>query len=198
MGCIVELFELITILILIAFGLTTFLWVSLKDNFYGCFRFFSFANKRLEALKLRSDQSRNKKEQQAIQEIFVSIDGLKLTSLMEWKFKTQSLLLINKIASIYNPNVSRPMESARLAEIFEALKEVSKKILKIINLPGVGFMTQFRLSQFFENQKKSNNRRREIFSFVAIKIEGWIFKSLFVQWQLLVGEAAIAIFSQTS
>ena len=33
---------------------------------------------------------------------------------------------------------------------------------------------------------------------MAIKIEGCIFKSLVVQWQLLVGEAAIAIFSQTS
>ena len=136
-----ELFELITIFILIVFGLTTFLGVSLKHNFYGCYRFFSFANKRLEALKLRSDQSRNKKEQQAIQEIFVSIDGLKLASLKEWKFKTQSLLLINKIASIYNPNVSRPMERARLAEIFEALKEMSQKILKLIHLPGVGFLT---------------------------------------------------------
>ena len=198
MEYIVELFELVTILILIAFGLITILWVSLKHNFYGCYRFFSFANKRLEALKLRSDQSRNKEEQQAIQEIFVSIDGLKLTSLMEWKFKTQSLLLINKIASIYNPNVSRPMESARLAEIFEALKEMSQKILKIIHLPGVGFITQFRLSQFFENRKESHNRRRGIFSYVAIKMEGWIFKSLVVQWQLLVGEAAIAIFSQTS
>ena len=193
-----ELFELVTILILIVFGLTTFLWISLKHNFYGCYRFFSFTNKRLEALKLRSDQSQNKKEQQAIQEIFVSIDGLKLASLMEWKFKTQSLLLVNKIASIYNPNVSRPMERARLAEIFGALKEVSQKILKITRLPGVGFMTQFRLSKFFENYKGSHNRRRGIFSFVAIKMEEWVFKSLVVQWQLLVGEAAIATFSQTS
>lgn len=103
MGCVVELFELITIFILFAFGLTAFLWVSLNDNLYGCYLFFSFANKRLRALKLRRDQSRDKKEQQAIQEIFVSINGLKLAPLTEWKFKMQSLLLINKIASIYNP-----------------------------------------------------------------------------------------------
>ena len=191
------LLELITILIVIAFGLTIFLWVNLKDNLYGCYRFFSFANKRLRALKLRSDQSRNKKEQQAIQEIFMSIDGLKLASLKEWKFKTQSLLLINKIASIYNPNVSRPMERARLADIFEALKEMSQKILKLIHLPGLGFLTQFRLSQFVKNNKESH-RSQGIFSLVAIKMERWVFKSLVVQWQLLLGEAAIAIFSQTS
>ena len=192
-----EFLELITILIVIAFGLTTFLWVSLKDNLYGCYRFFSFANKRLRALKLRSGQSRNKKEQQAIKEIFVSIDGLNLASLKDWKFKTQSLLLINKIASIYNPKVSRPMEHARLAEIFEALKEVSQKILKLIHLPGVDFLTRFRLSQFFGSHKESH-RNQGIFSFVVIKIERWVFKSLVVQWQLLVGEAAISIFSQTS
>ena len=193
-----EHFDLITILILIVFGLTIFLWISLKDNIYGCYQFFSFANKRLRDLKLKSDQSRNKKEKQAIQEIFVSIDGLKLVPLAEWKFKAQSLLLINKIASIYNPNVSRPMERARLAETFEALKEVSQKILKLIRLPGIGFLTQFRLIQFFENHKESHNRSLGIFSVVFIKMERWFFKSLVVQFQLLVGEAAIAIFSQTS
>ena len=33
---------------------------------------------------------------------------------------------------------------------------------------------------------------------MVVKMERWVFKSLVVQWQLLVGEAAIAIFSQTS
>ena len=193
-----ELFELITILVLIAIGLTTYLWVCLKDNLCGCYRLFSFANKRLRALKLRSNKSRNKKEKQAIQEICESIDELRLAHLTEWKFKTQSVLLINKIASIYNPNVSSPMERARLAEIFEALKELSQKIIKFIHLPGVGFLTQFRLSQFFEGHKESRNRSQGIYSFAVIKIERWVFKSLLVQWQLLVGETAIAIFGQTS
>ena len=118
MGFLVGLFEVITVLILIILGLTAFFWVSFKDNLYGGYRLFSFANKRLNALKSRSEQSRNEKEQQAIKEIFVSIDGLKSAPLTEWKFKTQSLLLIDKIASIYHPNVSHPMEEARLADIF--------------------------------------------------------------------------------
>ena len=193
-----ELFEVIPVLLFIVFGLIFFLWVSFKDQLYGGYRLFTFSKKRLGALKERSAQSQSETEQQAIKEIFLSIDGLNVARLTEWEFKVQTLYLIEKIASIYHPNVLRPMEQARLAEIFEALKEASQKVLSLVHLPGVEFLTRFRVSQFFENSKGSSGKSPGVFSFMILKIEERVLKSILAQWQLLVGESAIRVYSETS
>jgi len=175
---------------------------SMRNELIGGYRLLSWMKRRLDLLKGRGQKPISEKEQQAIQETLVACERLRNISFEEWDFKSATLSLINKIAFIYHPNAKSPIEQARLEDILEALQEANQKILHVIHLPQVEYVTQFRVAQIFGSYKTSPNNPRDIGANKSgIKIRlleslifKWVVRSLLIQWVLLVGEAALKVY----
>ena len=89
-----------------------------------------------------------------------------------------------------------------MEDVLEALQEANQKILHVIHLPQVEYVTQFRVAHIFKNYKTSPNNSRDTGpSKSGIKsrllkplILKWVVRSLLIQWVLLVGEAALKVY----
>ena len=176
--------------------------LSIKNELIGGYRLLSWMKRRLALLKERGQKTILEKEQLAIQETLMACEGLWNISFEEWDFKSATLSLIKKIAFIYHPNEKSPIEQARLEDVLEALQEANQKILHVIHLPQVEYVTQFRVAHIFKNYKTSPNNSRDTGpSKSGIKsrllkplILKWVVRSLLIQWVLLVGEAALKVY----
>ena len=110
--------------------------------------------------------------------------------------------MIKKIAFIYHPNATAPIEQARLGDVLDALQEAYQKILHVIHLPQVEYVTQFRVIQIFDSYKTSSKNPKKTGSnksgikkrLLELLILKWVVRSLLIQWVLLVGEAALEVY----
>ena len=176
--------------------------VSIRNKLAGSYRLLSWMRRRLSLLKRRGQKAVSEKEQQAIKETLLACERLRNVSFEEWDFKSTTLSLIKKIAFIYHPNATAPIEQARLGDVLEALQEANKKILHVIRLPQVEYVTQFRVIQIFDTYKTSSKNPKTTGSnksgiknrFLESLILKWVVRSLLIQWVLLVGEAALKVY----
>jgi hypothetical protein len=176
--------------------------VSMRNELTGGYRLLSWMKRRLDLLKERGQKSISEKEKQAVQETLLACERLRNIRFDGWDFKSATLSLIKKIAFIYHPNATAPIEQARLGDVLEALQEANQKVLHVIHLPQIEYVTQFRVAQIFDNYKKSpNNPRDTRQNKSGIKsrlleplIFRWVVRSLLIQWVLLVGEAALKVY----
>jgi hypothetical protein len=176
--------------------------VSIKNKLAGSYRLLSWMRRRLSLLKGRGQKTVSEKEQQAIKETLLACDRLRNVSFEEWDFKSTTLSLIKKIAFIYHPNATAPIEQARLGDVLEALQEANQKILHVIHLPQVKYVTQFRVIQIFDSYKTSSKNPKKTGSnksgiknrLLESLILKWVVRSLLIQWVLLVGEAALKVY----
>ena len=53
------------------------------------------------------------------------------------------------------------MEEACLGDICDAVHEANQKVLNIIQLPRINYVTQFRIIQVFENLDKSASNKNK-------------------------------------
>jgi hypothetical protein len=171
---------------------------SLRNELTGGYRLLSWMRRRLDLLKGRGLKSVSEKEQQAIQETLMACERLRNINFEEWDFKSTTLSLIKKIAFIYHPNATTPIEQARLGDVLEALQEANQKILHVIHLPQVEYVTQFRVVQILDSPNKPKDAgpnksgiKNRLLEQLVFK---WIVRSLLIQWMLLVGEAAIKVY----
>jgi hypothetical protein len=175
---------------------------SMRNELTGGYRLLSWMKRRLSLLKERGQKSISEKEKQAIQETLMACERLRNVSFEEWDFKSATLSLIKKIAFIYHPNATAPIEQARLGDVLEALQEANQKVLHVIHLPQIKYVTQFRVAQIFDSHKASSNNPRDTEkNKLGIKIRlleplifRWVVRSLLIQWMLLVGEAALKVY----
>ena len=107
----------------------------MRNELIGGYRILSWMKRRWRLLKERGQKSSSKKEKQAIHEILTACDSLRNISFNKWNFKSAILSLIKKIAFIYHPNATVPIEQARLKDVLEALKDANQKFLHVIHLP---------------------------------------------------------------
>ena len=176
--------------------------VSMRNKLVGGYRLLSWMRRRISLLKGRGQKAVSEKEQQAIKETLLACERLRNVSFEEWDFKSTTLSLIKKIAFIYHPNATAPIEQARLGDVLDALQEAYQKILHVIHLPQVEYVTQFRVIQIFDSYKTSSKNPKKTGSNKSgIKnrlLESLILKlvvrTLFIQWVLLVGEAALEVY----
>jgi hypothetical protein len=174
----------------------------MRNELIGGYRLLSWMKRRLRLLKERGQKSSSKKEKQAINEILIACDSLRNISFNKWNFKSATLSVIKKIAFIYHPNATVPIEQARLGDVLEALQETNQKILHVIHLPRINYVTQFRVAQIFDNGKTSPNNPNDTRKnksgiktyFLKRLIPKWIVKLLQIQWMLWVGEAALKVY----
>ncbi len=172
--------------------------VSMRNELTGGYRLLSWMRRRLDLLKGRGQESVSEKEQQAIQETLMACDRLRNINFEEWDFKSTTLSLIKKIAFIYHPNAPTPIEQARLGDVLEALQEANQKILHVIHLPQIEYVTQFRVVQILDSPNKPKDTgpsrsgiKNRLLEQLIFK---WIVRSLLIQWMLLVGEAALKVY----
>ena len=176
--------------------------VSIRNKLVGGYRLLSWMRRRISLLKGRGQKAVSEKEQQAIKETLLACERLRNVSFEEWDFKSTTLSLIKKIAFIYHPNATAPIEQARLGDVLDALQEAYQKILHVIHLPQVEYVTQFRVIQIFDSyktsyknpQKTGSNKsgiKKRLLESLILK---WVVRSLLIQWVLLVGEAALEVY----
>ena len=176
--------------------------LSIRNKLVGGYCLLSWMRRRISLLKGRGQKAVSEKEQQAIKETLLACERLRNVSFEEWDFKSTTLSLIKKIAFIYHPNATAPIEQARLGDVLDALQEAYQKILHVIHLPQVEYVTQFRVIQIFDSYKTSSKNPKKTGSNKSgIKkrlLESLILKcvvrSLLIQWVLLVGEAALEVY----
>jgi len=175
---------------------------SIRNKLAGSYRLLSWMRRRIILLKGRGQKAVSEKEQQAIKETLLACERLRNVSFKEWDFKSTTLSLIKKIAFIYHPNATAPIEQARLGDILDALQEAYQKILHVIHLPQVEYVTQFRVIQIFDSYKTSSKNPKKTGSnksgikkrLLESLILKCVIKSLLIQWVLLVGEAALEVY----
>ena len=171
----------------------------------GMNRLFSWLKVQLVSFSARSNTITSEKDKQAIQETLNVCNELKEVSLKKWDFNSETFSLIKKIACLYHPNTTAPMEEACLGDICDAVHEANQKVLNIIQLPRINYVTQFRIIQVFENLDKSaGNKNKDRLPTSVLKVfflrpfflifQKRIVRSLLIQWVLLVGNAAIKIY----
>ena len=142
-------FDILLVLLLgvIVFGAIA----SIANYLIGGYHLLSWMKRQRDSFRIRGGSTTSENEQRAIQETLMACDQLKKTDLKKWKFKFETISLIEKISSIYHPNSTVPIEQARLADILAVLQEANQKILHIIHLPRINFITRFRLIQVLES-----------------------------------------------
>jgi len=179
--------------------------VSMIKELTGMNRLFSWLKVQLVSFNARSGTTNSQKEKQAIQETLNACDELQKANLEEWNFKAETFSLIEKVACIYHPDATAPMEQACLGDICDAVHEANQKVLNIIRLPRINCVTQFRVIQVFENLNKSlgnKNNNSQKTSLLRHYFLGPLFliwqkkivRSLLTQWILLIGEGAIKVY----
>ncbi|MDC1122091.1 hypothetical protein OAT11_01940 [Nitrospinaceae bacterium] len=176
--------------------------LSIRNKLVGGYCLLSWMRRRISLMKGRGQKAVSEKEQQAIKETLLACERLRNVSFEEWDFKSITLSLIKKIAFIYHPNATAPIEQARLGDVLDALQEAYQKILHVIHLPQVEYVTQFRVIQIFDSyktsyknpQKTGSNKsgiKKRLLESLILK---WVVRSLLIQWVLLVGEAALEVY----
>ena len=116
----------------------------------------------------------------------------------ELRFVPDTLRLISQIAVIYYPNEKRPMEKARIGNVLAAFQEMNQKLLTFLELPDLEKLTQFRLrNMLLEPEANKKNKSRSFMpEFLMRRIRLMIFRVLWVQWTLMIGEAAIKVYGE--
>ena len=200
-------FDILLVLLLgaIVFGAIA----SIANYLIGGYHLLSWMKKQRDSFRIRGGTTTSENEQRAIQETLIACDQLQKTDLKKWKFKFETISLIEKISSIYHPNSTVPIEQARLGDILAVLQEANQKILHIIHLPRINYITRFRLIQVLEsfstssvekkNVKKNTSEIKNLLLRPLFrKLQIMVVRSLLVQWLLLVGEASLKVYGDNS
>ena len=83
--------------------------------------------------------------------------------------------------------------------MFDALLEINRLVLEVLELPGLEMLTKFCLSEaspaVAENE---NNAQRSgwVLDFILRRVRLRVIRVLLVQWLLLVGETSIKIYTE--
>ena len=182
---------------------------SIANYLIGGYHLLSWMKRQRDSFRIRGGTTTSENEQRAIHVTLMACDQLQKTDLKKWKFKFETISLIEKISSIYHPNSTVPIEQARLGDILAVLQEANQKILHIIQLPRINYITRFRLINFLESfitspVEKNNvkNNPSEIKNLLLRplfrKLQIMVVRSLLVQWLLLVGEASLKVYGDNS
>ncbi|MEK9628659.1 MAG: hypothetical protein VW455_06520 [Nitrospinota bacterium] len=167
-----------------------------RNPLIGGFRLYSWLKDQKDIFEARGQTAINEKEKKAIDETLNACDQMQEVDLENLDLKSVSFSLIEKIASIYHPNVSSPMEQARLGDVLDVLQNSSQKILHIIHLPQINYVTRFRVIQVFGDSKVSSPEKNLLSGAVYRRFQIWVLRSLLIQWLLMVSESAIRVYRE--
>ena len=130
-------FDILLVLLLgvIVFGAIA----SIANYLIGGYHLLSWMKRQRDSFRIRGGTTTSENEQRAIQETLIACDQLQKTDLKKWKFKFETISLIEKISSIYHPNSTVPIEQARLtskqAQEGDSKNPVPKSLVALIAFP---------------------------------------------------------------
>ncbi|MZH42267.1 MAG: hypothetical protein F3740_10765 [Nitrospinae bacterium] len=114
-----------------------------------------------------------------------------------------SLRLIYGIAHIYYPEGKKPLEQARIGEVFTAFREMNQQILTLLEFAGIDKVAQFRLREVVPCSEKGMNNvdTNKTILFGFSRIRSWLLNRLVIRslkrlWILMTGEAAIKVYGR--
>lgn len=176
--------------------------MSLLNLAKGFLQIWKSMNARQEQVEQRKDESVSPDEIQALKlvlETCASYRSQKSSGQEELRFLPDTLSLVERIAAIYYPNEKAPMEKARLGNVFTALLEINRQVLEVLELPGLEMLTQFRLREVHPAVAENKNNADQsgwVPGFILRRVRLRVIRVLWVQWHLLVGEAAIKVYAE--
>ena len=156
-------------------------------------------NARKEKVEQRSNENISQEEREALQVVLETCyRGERKLSQEELRFASHTLNMIERIAAIYYPDEKKPLEKARIGNVFTALLEINRQVLDVLELPGLDMLTQFRLCEVIPgiNENNSSKQTGWISGSILYRVQLRVIRLLWVQWVLLVGEAAIKVFAE--
>ena len=83
--------------------------------------------------------------------------------------------------------------------MFTALLEINRKVLEVLELPGLAMLTQFRLREVSPAVAENGNNAQQsgwVLDFILRRFQLRVIRVLLFQWILLVGEASIKIYTE--
>ena len=188
-------FDVVLVGLIIAGCIAGFFW----QEGQGIIDLWLSLDARKKQFKQKKDESTSSQEGQALDLVLETCSRYqkeKLFGLGDLRFLPDTLSLVSRIASIYYPNEKAPMEKARIGNVLAVFLEMNRKILSMLEFPGLERLTQFRLREvlpgFSANQKQSTL----IPTFIMHRAQLMIMRELWIQWTLLVGEAAIKVYAE--
>jgi hypothetical protein len=175
--------------------------MSLLNLARGFIHIWKSMDARQKQIEQRKDESISPKESQALKlvlETCASYRSQKNSCQEELRFLPDTLSLVTRIASIYYPNEKVPLEKARIGNVFTALLEINRQVLEVLELPGLEMLTQFCLREVHPAVAANNDAERSgwIPGFILRRVRLRVIRVLWVQWLLLVGEAAIKVYAE--
>ena len=175
--------------------------MSLLNLARGFIHIWKSMDARQKQIEQRKNESISHEESQALKlvlETCANYRSQKNSYQEKLRFLPDTLSLVTRIASIYYPNEKVPLEKARIGNVFTALLEINRSVLEVLELPGLEMLTQFRLREVHPAVAANNNEERSgwIPGFILRRVRLRVIRVLWVQWLLLVGEAAIKVYAE--
>lgn len=164
----------------------------------GLFRLWQFMTAWQKQVQRRKDESISPEEKEALEVVLETCSGYrsqKAPFQESLRFLPDTLSLVSRIAAIYYPNDKRPLEKARIGNVFTAFHEINRQVLTVMEIPGLETLAQFRLREVRPGlaEEKTN---AFVPAFLLRRIRMMVVRVLWVQWLLLVGEAAIKVYAE--
>jgi hypothetical protein len=176
--------------------------MSIFNQAIGVLTLWRFMTDRQKQFQQRKEKSTSPEESRALKlvlETCARYRSQKSSGQEELRFLPDTLSLVARIAAIYYPNEKAPMEKARLGNVFTTLLEINRQVLAVLELPGLEMLTQFRLREVHPAVAENKNNADEsgwIPDFILHRVRLRVIRVLWVQWLLLVGEAAIKVYAE--
>lgn len=176
--------------------------MSIFNQAIGVLKLWRFMTDRKKQFQQRKEKSTSPEESRALKlvlETCANYRSQKSSYQDELRFLPDTLSLVARIAAIYYPNEKAPMEKVRLGNVFTALLGINRQVLEVLELPGLEMLTQFRLREVHPAvtvNKNNAERSGWILNFILRRIRLRVILVLWIQWLLLVGEAAIKVYAE--
>lgn len=165
----------------------------------GFLHIWKSMNARYKKVEQRKDESISPEEREALLVVLETccLSG-KVLSQEALRFFPDTLHMVERIAAIYYPDENKPLERARLGNVFSALLEINRQVIAVLELPGLEALTQFRLSVVIPDGGENTNPIQSgwIPNSIIHRVRLRVIRVLWVLWILLVGEEAIKVYSE--
>lgn len=190
-------FEAVLVGLVIAGCAMGFFW---KEG-NGVLRFWFLMHSRQIDLERRKKEDISPQERESIESVLKVCSYYqkeKFAKEEDLNFFSSTVCLLNRIASIYNPEDDDPINRARIGKVLSAFQQMNQKILTMIETSDLKALTQFRLKEGVPgiNEKSSQGGFSLVPSFIERRLRVMVIRALWIQWLLLVAETAIQIYGE--
>jgi len=161
----------------------------------GVLRLLGFMRARQKQFQERRDERGSSEEGRALQVVLETCHRQE-KELYQKEFFPDTLHMVSRIAAIYYPGEKEPLQKARIGNVLTACQEMNRQIMQVLEFPGLEALTQFRLREVVPGFAADEKNSSWVPEFFLRRFRLRVMRALWVQWLLLVGEAAIKVYAE--